>query len=137
LRVGYALGDAGLIEALERVKDSFNSYPLDSLAQAGAVASVEDEPFFQARLRDVLSERGATTRGLETLGFEILPSATNFVFARRPGFAGAELAAGLRKRAVIVRHFNKPRTADYLRITIGTREQTERLLQALGEIVGA
>jgi histidinol-phosphate aminotransferase len=137
LRVGYALGDAGLIEALERVKDSFNSYPLDSLAQAGAVASVEDEPFFQARLRDVLSERGATTRGLETLGFEILPSATNFVFARRPGFAGAELASGLRKRAVIVRHFNKPRTADYLRITIGTREQTERLLQALGEIVGA
>jgi histidinol-phosphate aminotransferase len=88
-------------------------------------------------LRDVLSERDATTRGLETLGFEILPSAANFVFARRPGFAGAELASGLRKRAVIVRHFNKPRTADYLRITIGTREQTERLLQALGEIVGA
>ena len=136
LRVGYALGDAGLIEALERVKDSFNSYPLDAPAQAGAVASVEDEAFFQARLRDVLEQREATTKGLQKLGFEVLPSATNFVFARRPGFAGAALAAGLRDRAVIVRHFNKPRTADYLRITIGAPAQTERLLKALGEIVG-
>ena len=135
LRVGYALGDAGLIEALERVKDSFNSYPLDAPAQAGATASIEDEDYFQARLRDVIAEREATTRGLQRLGFEVLPSATNFVFARRPGRTGAELAAGLRDRAVIVRHFNKPRTADYLRITIGTPAQTERLLQALGEIV--
>ena len=136
LRVGYALGDLGLIEALVRVKDSFNSYPLDAPAQAGAVASIEDEAYFQARLRDVEAQREATTSGLEKLGFEVLPSATNFVFARRPGFAGADLAAALRARAVIVRHFNKPRTADYLRITLGTPSQTERLLQALGEIVG-
>ena len=136
LRVGYALGDAGLIEALERVKDSFNSYQLDACAQAGAIASIEDEAFFQARLRDVLEQREATTLGLQKLGFEVLPSATNFVFARKPGFKGADLLAGLRDRAVIVRHFNKPRTDDYLRITIGTPAQTERLLKALGEIVG-
>lgn len=137
LRVGYALGDPGLIEALGRVKDSFNSYPLDAPAQAGAVASIEDEAYFQARLRDVLEQREATTRGLQKLGFEVLPSATNFVFARRPGFAGAELAAALRAGAVIVRHFNKPRTADYLRITLGTAAETERLLKALGDIVGS
>ena len=135
LRVGYALGDAGLIEALVRVKDSFNSYPLDAPSQAGAVASIEDEAYFQARLRDVLQQRDATTRGLQKLGFEVLPSATNFVFARRAGFAGSELAAALRERAVIVRHFNKPRTKDYLRITIGTAAETKRLLQALGEVV--
>ena len=135
LRVGYALGDRGLIEALERVKDSFNSYPLDAVAQAGATASIEDEAYFQARLRDVLEQREATAAGLKTLGFEVLPSATNFVFARRNGFAGADLAAALRARAVIVRHFNKPRIADYLRITIGTAAQTDRLLKALGEIV--
>ncbi len=135
LRVGYALGDAGLIEALGRVKDSFNSYPLDAPAQAGAVASIEDDAYFQARLQDVLEQREETTHGLHKLGFEVLPSATNFVFARRPGFAGADLAAELRARAVIVRHFNKPRTTDYLRITMGTAVQTERLLVALGEIV--
>jgi histidinol-phosphate aminotransferase len=136
LRVGYALGDAGLIEALERVKDSFNSYPLDAPAQAGAIASLEDEAYFQARLSDVIAQREATTAGLQKLGFEVLPSSTSFVFARRPGLEGADLAAELRARAIIVRHFNKPRTADYLRITIGTSAQTERLLKALGEIVG-
>jgi len=135
LRVGYALGHPGLIEALVRVKDSFNSYPLDAPAQAGAIASIEDEAYFRARLIDVIAQREATTKGLQKLGFAVLPSSTSFVFARRPGFAGADLAAGLRERAIIVRHFNKPRTADYLRITIGTPAQTERLLKALGEIV--
>ena len=135
LRVGYALGDAGLIEALVRVKDSFNSYPVGAPAQAGAIASVEDEPYFQARLTDVISERTRTAEGLARLGFEVLPSAANFVFARKPGRTGAEIAAALRARSVLVRHFAKPRTSDWLRITIGRPEQTERLLKALGEIV--
>ena len=134
LRVGYAVGDAGLIEALVRVKDSFNSYPLGATALAGALASVEDEAYFQARLKEVIAERDAMTEGLSRLGFEVLPSATNFVFARKPGIAGADLAAALRARAVLVRHFAKPRTADYLRITVGTPAQTARLLAALAEI---
>ena len=134
LRVGYAIGDAGLIEALVRVKDSFNSYPLGRPAQAGAIASVEDEAYFQARLDDVIAEREAMTAGLKALGFEVLPSSANFVFARKPGVAGAELAAGLRQRAVLVRHFAKPRTADYLRITVGTPADSARLLAALREI---
>src|SRR5579863_9764419 len=135
LRVGYALGEAGLIEALVRVKDSFNSYPLGSCAQAGALASIEDEPYFRARLGQVIAEREAMTAGLKALGFEVLPSSANFVFARKPGAAGAGLAAHLRERAVLVRHFAKARTADYLRITVGTPEHSARLLAALREIV--
>jgi histidinol-phosphate aminotransferase len=135
LRVGYAIGDAGLIEALVRVKDSFNSYPLGACAQAGALASVEDEAYFQARLKEVIDEREAMSEGLKRLGFEVLPSAANFVFARKPDWTGAALAAALRERAVLVRHFAKPRTADYLRITVGTPADSARLLAALRSIV--
>jgi histidinol-phosphate aminotransferase len=135
LRVGYAIGDAGLIAALTRVKDSFNSYPLDACAQAGARASVADEAYFQARLKDVIAEREAMTGGLKALGFEVPPSAANFVFARKPGVAGADLAAALRARAVLVRHFAKPRTAHYLRITVGKPSDSARLMAALKEIV--
>ena len=135
LRVGYALGDAALVEALNRVKDSFNSYPLGRPAQAGAIASVEDEAYFRARLADVVASRARLTQGLEALGFEVLPSSANFVFARHPGRDGGELAAGLRRRAVLVRHFAAPRIADHLRITVGTDDQTGRLLSALAEVL--
>ena len=136
LRVGYAIGDADLIEALTRVKDSFNSYPLGRPAQAGAIASLEDEAWFQASRARVIEGRVRLTNGLVRLGFEVLPSAANFVFVRHPGQEGAALAAGLRQRAVIVRHFAAPRISDYLRITVGTEEQTGRLLSALSEILG-
>jgi histidinol-phosphate aminotransferase len=135
LRVGYAVGDAGLIEALTRVKDSFNSYPLGRPAQAGAIASVRDEAFFQASVAAVITGRERMTAGLEALGFEVLPSSANFVFARRPGWAGAALAGALRERSVIVRHFGAARIADYLRITVGTDAQIERLLGALAGIL--
>jgi len=136
LRVGYAIGDAGLVEALTRVKDSFNSYPLGRPAQAGALASIEDEARFQQTRAAVIAGRAALTHGLEALGFEVLPSAANFVFARHPAQAGASLQTALRQRAVLVRRFAAPRIADHLRITVGTPEQVERLLAALGEILG-
>ena len=135
LRVGYAIGDAALIEGLNRVKDSFNSYPLGRLAQVGAIASLEDEAWFQQSRARVLASRGRLEQGLTGLGFEVLPSSANFVFARHPDHEGADLAAALRQRAVIVRHFAKPRIADYLRITVGTEDQVEALLSALAEIV--
>jgi histidinol-phosphate aminotransferase len=131
LRVGYAIGDAGLIEALTRVKDSFNSYPLGRLAQAGAIAALEDEPHFQRHRAMVIEERDRLTRGLTRLGFEVLPSAANFVFARHPARDGAALAADLRAQAILVRHFARPRISDYLRITVGTNTQTDLLLAAL------
>ena len=137
LRVGYALGEAGLIEGLTRVKDSFNSYPLGRPAQAGAIASVEDDAYFRDSLVRVIAGRERMTAGLTALGFEVLPSSANFVFARHPAHAGAALAAALRDRAVLVRHFNKPRIADYLRITVGDAGQIERLLRACAEIVAA
>jgi histidinol-phosphate aminotransferase len=84
----------------------------------------------------VIEGRARLTSGLVRLGFEVLPSAANFVFARHPGQEGAALAAALRQRAVIVRHFSGPRISDYLRITVGTEEQTDRLLTALSEILG-
>src|SRR6267154_1358804 len=131
LRVGYAIGDADLIEALTRVKDSFNSYPLGRPAQAGAIASLEDEAYFQQSRARVIEGREWLDRGLVRLGFEVLPSCANFVFARHPSHAGTALAAALRQRAVIVRHFSAPRISDYLRITVGTDEQIDRLLSAL------
>ena len=131
LRVGYAIGDADLIEALTRVKDSFNSYPLGRPAQAGAIASLQDEGHFQQSRLRVIEGRERLTLGLQRLGFDVLPSSANFVFARHPAHEGAALAAALRQRAVIVRHFSAPRISDYLRITVGTDEQIDRLLSAL------
>jgi histidinol-phosphate aminotransferase len=137
LRVGYAIGGVDLIEALTRVKDSFNSYPLGRPAQAGAIAALEDEAYFQHSRSRVIEGRERLTCGLRALGFEVLPSAANFVFARHPAHPGAALAAALRQRAVIVRHFSAPRIADYLRITVGTDQQIERLLSALSDILGS
>lgn len=132
LRVGYALGHADLIEGLERVKNSFNSYPLDRLALAGALASVEDDDYFRASCAQVVQIREGLVRELQALGFEVLPSTANFVFARHPAHPGATLAQALRERAIIVRHFAKPaRISDFLRITVGTPEQCAALIAAL------
>src|SRR5580693_10611059 len=131
LRVGYAIGDAGLIEALIRVKNSFNSYPLGRPAQAGAIAALEDEEHFQRNRSMVMEERDRMTRELSRLGFEVLPSKANFVFARHPAHGGGELAAALREQRVLVRHFDKPRIANYVRITVGANTETDRLLAAL------
>ncbi|WPH15522.1 histidinol-phosphate transaminase [Variovorax paradoxus] len=135
LRVGFACGQAHLIDALVRVKDSFNSYPLDRLAMAGAVAALEDEAWFQTTRDKVVDTREGLSLQLEDLGFEVLPSQANFVFARHPQRDAAELAALLRERAVLVRHFRQPRIAQYLRISIGTREQCGALVQALESIL--
>lgn len=137
LRVGYAIGDAALIQALTRVKDSFNSYPLGRPAQAGAIASVEDEAYFQAGRAQVITGRHRLAEGLTALGFEVLPSSANFVFARHARRGGAEIAAALRERAILVRRFDAPRITDHLRITVGTEAQTGRLLSALAEILSA
>ncbi|MDR2207903.1 MAG: histidinol-phosphate transaminase [Azoarcus sp.] len=136
LRIGFAIGHPDLIAGLERVKNSFNSYPLDRLALAGALAAVEDEPWFQTSRRKVIATRTVLTAQLQAFGFDVLPSAANFVFARLPGFDAAELAAALRQRAIIVRHFKAPRTAQYLRITVGDDNQCAALLDALRDILG-
>ena len=131
LRVGLAVGHPDLIEALERIKNSFNSYPLDRIAIAGAAAAFEDRAYFEQTCQKVIDSREAVVTGLQKLGFEVLPSAANFVFARHPDKDAATLAAGLREQGVIVRHFKQQRIAQFLRITIGTPEQNQALLDAL------
>ncbi|WP_219210083.1 histidinol-phosphate transaminase [Variovorax boronicumulans] len=135
LRVGFACGQASLIDALTRVKNSFNSYPLDRLAQAGAIAAMQDDAWFQQTRDAVIDTREGLVLQLEDFGFEVLPSQANFVFARHPSHDAAALAAALRERAVLVRHFSQPRIAAYLRISIGTRAQCGQLVDALAAIL--
>lgn len=134
LRVGFACGQAHLVEALNRVKNSFNSYPLDRLALAGAVAALEDVTYFDETRRAVMDTREGLVLALEDLGFEVLPSQANFVFARHPRHDAARLAAGLRGHGVLVRHFKQPRIEQFLRISIGTREQCDALCTALAAL---
>ncbi|WP_449370012.1 histidinol-phosphate transaminase [Thiomonas sp.] len=135
LRVGYALGHPDLIDALTRVKDSFNSYPLDRLAQAGATAALQDEDWLAQTSARIQASREALSEGLRARGFEVLPSKANFVFARHPAHEGARLAAQLREHRILVRQFARPqRIADFLRITIGTPQQCEALLCAYDAI---
>ncbi|WSH64859.1 histidinol-phosphate transaminase [Rhizobium ruizarguesonis] len=137
LRIGFALGQRPLIEALERVKDSFNSYPLDRLAQLAATAAIKDEAWFETCRRKIIASRESLGSELEALGFEVLPSQANFVFTRHESRSGAALQAALRERGILVRHFAKPRILDFLRISIGTDEECARLVSALVEILAA
>ncbi|MGM8932486.1 histidinol-phosphate transaminase [Salinicola halophyticus] len=131
LRVGYAIGSRELIEGLERVKNSFNSYPLDMLASEVAIASLEDDDHFQACCRQVITTREWTRHQLESLGFEVLPSQTNFLFVRHSQYSGAILFSGLRERGILVRHFNRDGLSDFLRISIGTDDEMNSLIEAL------
>jgi histidinol-phosphate aminotransferase len=134
LRVGFAVGHPALIEALERVKNRFNSYPLDRLAIAGAVAAIEDEAHFEHCCRAVIASRDTLSANLAGLGFEVLPSAANFVFARHPQRDAGELAKALRDQSIIVRHFKLPRIDQFLRITVGTDDECQALIAALRQI---
>jgi histidinol-phosphate aminotransferase len=131
LRVGFAMGHAKLIEALERVKNSFNSYPMDRLALAGAVASYGDESYFQKTTAAIIDSREQMTAALQKLGFSVLPSHANFIFARHASYGAEQLAAGLRERSIIVRHFKHPRVNQYLRISIGNPDECRMLIQTL------
>jgi histidinol-phosphate aminotransferase len=135
MRVGLALGDAALLEGIIRVKDSFNSYPMDRLALAAGIAAFKDEEYFQKSCQQVIEDREALTSQLQEMGFEVLPSAANFVFARHPQHDAAELAAKLREASIIVRHFRQPRIEQYLRITVGTPDLNERLTTALKSLL--
>lgn len=136
LRVGYAVGHPDLIDALHRVKDSFNSYPLDRFAQAGATAAIEDQAYFEECCQRVIKTRGVVVESLQRLGFEVLPSGANFIFARHPSHHAERLSALLREQKIIIRHFKKPARIDqFLRITIGTDAECQALISALENII--
>lgn len=135
LRVGFAMGNKDLIEALIRVKDSFNSYPIDRFAEAGAIAALEDKAYFEETRQKVIASRAALVLALRATGFEVLPSGANFIFARHPQHDAVVLAQKLREQSIIVRHFRQPaRISQFLRITIGDETQTEQLIAALKTI---
>ncbi|MGA9396371.1 MAG: aminotransferase class I/II-fold pyridoxal phosphate-dependent enzyme, partial [Azonexus sp.] len=136
LRVGFAVGHPALIEALERVKNSFNSYPLDRLAIVGAVAALDDTGHFEQARQAVIATREKLTTELKSLGFDVLPSAANFIFARHSGRDAAQLAQALRERNIIVRHFKLPRIDQFLRITVGTDGECKALTEVLRGILG-
>ncbi len=135
LRVGFAIGHPGLIEALERVKNSFNSYPLDRLALAGAIAAFADQAYFEQTRAAIVGNRTRLIAELTALGFAVIPSAANFIFTRHPTWDAAELAKRLRDHAIIVRHFRLPRIEQYLRITVGTASECGALVQCLRGII--
>ena len=135
MRVGFAVGHPDLIDGLERVKNSFNSYPIDRLALYGATASFADEEYFQECCRKIIKTRETLVNALEEMEFDVIPSAANFVFAAPKTKPAEDVAQALRERKIIVRYFNKPRIDQYLRITIGTDAENDALIAALREII--
>lgn len=135
LRVGYAMGNENLIAALNTVKDSFNSYPVDRLAQAGAVGAIRDKEYFRATLSKINATRSSTSNELRKMGFTVCDSSANFLFAGHEKVPGKVLLDGLRDRGILVRWWDKPRIRDYLRITIGTEEDMKALCKAMREIL--
>ncbi|MDR0400102.1 MAG: aminotransferase class I/II-fold pyridoxal phosphate-dependent enzyme [Treponema sp.] len=134
LRAGFAVGQEELIEGLRRVRDSFNSYTLDRLAQAAAAAALADGPYYEELARRIVSTRARTAAGLENLGLKVIPSAANFLFIRFPGLSGAGALAALRERGILVRRFDRDRIADFLRVSIGADEEMDRFLRECGPL---
>lgn len=135
LRVGYAIGNAQLIEGIRRVKDSFNSYPLDRLAQIGAIASVKDIQWSIKNAQQIINNRDFLTHALAEFGFTTLESKSNFIFTSHPEISGEELSKALRKNNILVRHFNIPRIRNWLRITIGTEKECQTLIHVINAIL--
>lgn len=136
LRVGMAFASAEMISDLIKQKDCFNSYPLDKLAQTLALAALDEPGYYRHAAEKIKSCRAETSRELETLGFEVIPSAANFIWFRHPAQSGRAIYQELRSRRILVRHWDKEGLSDYLRVTIGTPEEMAVFLQAAAEISG-
>ena len=137
LRVGYALAHRDLIEGLNRVKDSFNSYPLDAVAQAAAKVAICDASWQAQSVAVITESRSKMTERLEALGFEVLPSSANFIFIQHRVLSGRTVFDGLRQQDILVRRWDKPRVENWLRITVGTLAQTNALLAACAALCAA
>ena len=135
MRIGYALGSETLISTLEAVKNSYNSYTMDAIALAVGEASIRDEDYFQQTCRNVSTTRDRSAEALRALGFTVLPSLTNFLFVTHPNKKAPDIFAALREKGIFIRYFKLPRIDNYLRITVGTDEQMDKLIAALKEIL--
>ena len=136
IRVGYAMAGKELVDALEAVKNSFNSYTLNSLSQTAAAAAANDAEYWEDCRKKIMATRARMINELSELGFETLPSSANFIFTTNKNVKAAELFEFLRSKGVIVRYFNKPRISEYLRITVGTDEEADRLIEEVKNFIG-
>jgi len=134
IRVGFALGHAELIEGMERVKNSFNSYPVDRMAEASAIAAMNDTPYFDETVAKVIATREWASEQLKALAYDVLPSKTNFLFARPSRQTAEFVFKALREKNIVIRYFQRPRIDGYVRITVGTDAEMQALIDALREI---
>lgn len=135
LRVGFAIGNEELIEGLNRVKNSFNSYPVDRVAQAGAIASLQNKRTVDANINNVRSTREGVAVALRGIGFDVLPSSSNFLMIKYWNCSAKDLFEHLRSKGILVRHFEQPRIEDYLRVTIGTRDEMRTFLDVVEDFI--
>lgn len=135
MRLGFAMASAELISALYAAKDSMNSYPVDSVAQAAGIASIEDEDYFQSMIKKVIATRERLAAELRKMGFTLPDSQTNFLFAEHEKYFAQDIFEYLKSRDIYVRWFNKPRIANRLRITVGTDSETDALICALKDYI--
>jgi len=134
-RLGFGIGSEQLIRDLNTVKYSINPYNVNRMTQAAGVAAIEDDGYYRANAETIMTIRAEATEQLQSLGFTVLPSCANFVFAKSGSVSGEELYQKLKARGVLVRHFTKERIKDYCRITIGTREQMQTLMTNIQSIL--
>ena len=134
-RMSFAIASAQLIEDMKKMKYSFNPYNVNRLTQIMGEAALDEEGYYAEKRREIIAVRAYTETKLRGLGFLMTDSKANFVFARHPGISGYELYAALKEKGILVRHWEKPRISDYLRITIGTKEQMDALINAIREIL--
>ncbi len=135
IRCGYAVADEALVEGLERCRDCFNSYPVDRVCQAVCTAAIADDAYYARTEALVRGERERLTEEFTRRGFTVLPSVTNFIFAKHPAMGGEALYKALYARGILVRNFKGPRTGDFCRITVGTHEENDGLLAAVDDIL--
>lgn len=135
LRIGYAIGSTEMIEALNRIKNSFNSYTIDRLALAAGVASVNDKDYFGDTIQAIIQTREQAKKIFESLGFTVLPSAANFLFVHHPEIPAKQLHKSLKDKQILVRHFSKPETEEWLRVTIGSDDEMKQFFEKLFELV--
>lgn len=135
IRCGYAVGDPALIEGLSRMKDCMNSYPVDMICEAACVAAIGDRRYHEETVALVVKERERLANELRALGFTVPQSGANFLFAGRAAIGGKEIYTKLKEAGILVRFWDKPVLRDFCRITVGTREQNDVLVQTLKKLL--
>jgi len=135
-RLGFAFACPALIADLEKIKYSTNPYNINRLTQVAGLAVVEDDGYYMDNCRRIEENRAFAVERLEGLGFEVLPSKANFIFCRSDRMGGKQLYLQLKEKGILVRHFDKARISDFVRITIGTREQMGALVDAVRQLLG-